>query len=357
MRIGIIIISICALQSCRKEIVHVPGITSSDGEDDTTQTGTSSSWTAVTSETGLDLLSIEVFNNEIYVGGNFELFADSLEGFVKLNSQGQVVQAAPGNWYFGGVTDMEVINNELYVSGAFSYFNLPQLISAYSFFKMDAGGIISEVEITTEAFDNIRDITEFNGGIVVSGYFTPDTDNSFVTGNVDFLQNEVPQGLAVLDAHVYQTVVHEGVLFAVGNEIILKKWDGAAWNDEIYYQPHWQDEVYALASFESELYILGNFQNGVLLKKMDAGGVWSNVSDITSLGTPSFMDDIVVVDGKLYVLGSGMQLDGVLSSNVISFDGVEWTAIGNMTSSARDMTSKDGKLVLATDNGVYEIDK
>jgi hypothetical protein len=137
--------------------------------------------------------------------------------------------------------------------------------------------------------------------------------------------------------------VYVGLSFgsAIGNEPIdgrIARWDGERWislGDKLTSTPS------ALYAVGEELYVAGSFES-IAGKNIAGVAKWSNVTgQWTAIGTgvgpitnPGVTDspeanDIVVVNGVVYIAGEFERVDGVEIYNVAKFENGTWSAVGN----------------------------
>jgi hypothetical protein len=149
------------------------------------------------------------------------------------------------------------------------------------------------------ADDNVYAFEEFNGQLIIGGAF-------------DSVDGKPANHLARWDGHEWHR---------------LGKGLGA--NDE-------ENEVAvgALCKYKDALYAGGNFigpQGAGLdvIAKWD-GKTWSSVGGgLKRLGPEYSVISLTVNNGKLYVSGVGLSLDGKTPRNILTWDGMKWDTVGS----------------------------
>ena len=352
----ILFLPIVGLISCRKKIDHQLGSTTTvenyDPSSGGVGGGSTNGCTLISSSEILLVDALQVFNNELYVGGEFENNAGTVKHFGKLNAQNQLIPAVSGSVGRFGVYDLEVVNNELIIGGSISY--IEGVNVSYNSIRMDASGSVSDIDFCAQIFEYINDINVFNGGILFSGNFDPANPNSVTTSNVDLLQSFSSVGMSSTSGTIRSSAVHQGILYIAGEDDGLLEWTGSFWSDVSYTGEHWTDEIFSVVSYNSELYVAGKFYGGAILKKQNSSGVWEDIAGVSQIGSMGARSKLKVVNNQLYFCSNALMLDGTTASSLLLLNGVDWESIGLLTAEVRDIEYFNGKLYIATNNGLYE---
>jgi hypothetical protein len=345
----------CVLSiSCRKEIPHLVGNTFVNNG---AVIENPADWVQFTDKAMLDINVMEVFNGELYIGGEFHYESDSIIYIAKINSNGDVIRAINASFNFTGIYDLAVIDNYLYLVGDFSFWNY-EIISGRSIIRIDEDGVPEAIDLFDSWSHSIRDILEYNGDILISGYFDSGDGPSIISKNVELLVDHIPTGMADLPSTVNQMHIHNEDLYVIGtSDVLLQKWTGSGWNLVEYNEDSYWDETYAVQSYQNELYLLGNFSSNTILKKMKVDGTWEDIEVVNSLGGVSISSGFEIINDELYVYGESFTMNGEQASNVIKWNGSSWFNVGQLSASVTDLILFNEKIYAATNTGIYEIEQ
>jgi hypothetical protein len=266
-----------------------------------------SNWTSVgsgisTINTGTVtfIRTMMVYNNELYVGGSFNLAGGvNVNGLAKWNGTTWSAVGSsligPGGTAF--VSSLEILNNELYVGGMFTY----------------AGAL------------SVNNIAKWNG----SNWFALGTGVNYSTSS--------PFSVIVIKAHNNEIYISVGNFSAGGvNANNIAKWDG---NNLATLGTGLNNAGYALASYNNELYVGGAFTsaggiNASGIAKWD-GTNWSAVDNgIANATNPSPSINCLAVHGSnLYAGGNFNNIGTGAIDNIARLNGT-WQPVGSGTNGA-----------------------
>jgi hypothetical protein len=155
---------------------------------------------------------------------------------------------------------------------------------------------------------------------------------------------------------MYHGELYAGGLFfdSLGGDANIAKFNGSYWSivgDGIH---GFMDQVGDMEVYQDELYIAGDFKvssgnlsNGILrwdgttLKDV-GGGITTNLAY-------NMIEDIVVMDNKLYAGGHFEEIGSVPANDIASWDGTNWCGFSNANNpSVSCLTSMNHELYLAT---------
>ena len=191
--ITLVAVIVFGLVSCRKKIDHEIGVhvytddqSSSFGGG--SGGGTSYTWGQITSSEIVDVMSLQEFNGELYVGGLFENTAGDVEGLAKLDASDNLIHSGT-NGFFGiyGVYDLHVHNNELIIGGGFTYYNLG--FYPEDLVRMNSSATISDIPFSESIAHSVRNIMDYNGDLLITGDFELSATNWVSTANVELLSS------------------------------------------------------------------------------------------------------------------------------------------------------------------------
>lgn len=328
--------------SCRKKIDHVPA-----SSDPVTR------WRMVTN-VGNTISSIEVFNNELYVAGltygqNYYIpilqkigtnlrLKDFHYGFFS-----KVYTA--GSWEDPHIYDLYATSDKLYIGGNFKF----NINNATSLMCYNLNGSFNAIPLLTSGNYYVSSFCDFESALIVGGYFT--TNDPLVhTANTERLQNDLPIGLGSFPDIVVSMTIHQDELFAIGKNRTLGKWNGSQWVVIGYSNPDNSDNLWDLCSFNNELYLAGKFDGGLGLKKLNALGIWEDVTEFISY----YSSKLKVIDNKLYLYGSNIYFNGKNTSNIFSYNGSKWEPIGETgNTTVSGLVKFNGKLMCSIGSRIY----
>lgn len=356
--IGLLIVYVALLCSCRKEIEHIPGenykeFKIEDTIKDPTDLFSGLSWSLMSKLGKGNFRAIKSFNRELYIGGVFDLGSD-MKGLVKVDEKGDVIKVFNNDRYSNKVNDLFVNGDRLYIGGDF--WHKPSLFkSFYDFMAIDDKNNEIEIPLFSISWSFIKKIDSYDNGIVILGDFKPGSGNKVESENVDLIKNNKAIGMPGFPEEAYSSTVYNNELHVIGEHDNLMKWNEGQWKKIDYYSSRYSDKLRGIASYEAKLYLLGNFFKGGNLQVMEGDGSWSLMENVSVIGDLGEFSGIKVIDELLFIYGSGITLDGNLTSNVICFDGKKWRNVGGIKESVQDITMFNGKYIIATKKGVYEL--
>jgi hypothetical protein len=297
-------------------------------------------WSYIDTVNGL-ILSIIIFNHELYVGGMFS----------GVNSQNMpyLVKWSGNEWVHAGgnideyVMNMKVINNELYVMGKFNQIgNISNCKGIAKFdgtnwstiFNFPGNEDINEITA-------VSDITFYNGEIYIGGNFERPTDTITdlavykngawqKVGATDYLRGGFN---AVNSMEVYDNELYVGgmILKNQGNVgYLLQKWNGQNWSEvglglkDNNFSTNALLDVRKLLLHENKLIALGGFcYAGNLFNKSIAlwdGIKWCGNSYNTNINHP--LDIALFFNDTLYV--NAFSIDNNTLNKLAKWDGTNY---------------------------------
>lgn len=347
--------------ACRKKINHEEGIHTNVNLPDESNNPTGgnggstpvNSWNKITSDEIVDVYTLEEFNGELYVGGIFEDNSGDVKEFAKLDASDNLID--PGfTGFFGlyGVYDLHTFNNELIIGGNFTYYNL----GAYpeDLVRMNTAGVILDIPFTESIGHSVRNISTYNGNILLCGDFQNNGTNAVTTNNVELLNNYTTIGMADLSGTIFGSAEFDNSLYVCGPDDKLQAWNGSNWNQINYINEYWSDDVYDVCVYDGHLYMLGSFNGGITLKKMDTNNNWENITEVGQIGTMTAYGGMKVIDNELYVFDGNLNINNGASTGIIKFNGTSWSNVGTMNDDVHDVIKFNGNLYIATEYGIYK---
>ena len=267
-----------------------------------------SNWSNLGITCNYSIICMEVYNNELYVGGWFTSFNGiSANRIIKYNGTtwqtvGNGVNVENG--IIGGVEKMIVYQNKLIAIGGFIHAGTIQAshIASWDGNIWDSlGSGINKLASTPSmcVFNNelyVFSLIDSAGGIPVHNAAKWDGSN----------WSQVGTGISYwpVSSTVYDSSIYVGLnITTCYNHSLIVRWDGTNWsNDEQDLSHHGWHYVSALTSFNSVLYATGMFDtlNGVSVNnvvKLDS--TWIPV-DSGVMGSGQFF---TVLDSELYMTG------------------------------------------------------
>jgi hypothetical protein len=340
------------LVSCRKKIDHVVGNTTEiiegNGLTDPTY-----DWERVSEEGMIEFHTLQLFNNELYVGGQFVDTTNNFKFIGKLDQNGQWMQALPINLNGNGVYDMEVLNNELIIGGNFYS---GSITGNADLIRMDLSGTVNDIPFSNSNSSRVNCIYKNLNNLYVGGYFSPSTTNAIVTKNVEKLVNFTPVGTADAANEVFNLSQRNGGILACGASNKLMGWNGGStWTEQSYLNKTLNDKVVASFTENLDLYLLGNFSYTMLtLKVMDSFGTWQNMPEISHAGNISQYSKMKKIDQDLFLFGKGFAENGGTVSSVLRLVGSNWYSFCDVQYEVRDIEFFNGYYYIATNYGLYK---
>lgn len=247
---------------------------------------------------GVPLSEIVRFQDKIYVGGGATLF--TVGDSVWTRGIGVWDGVAWDSIHVGlvdefgqpsGVTELEIINDELYVGSSFLFIN--GTTQANGLAKFDGNNWTAVHDFPQwggTSVNVVRHIAEYNGEIYVAGQLT--------------------------DAYPYDTMYN------------ICRFNGSEWEQLGEGIGGGFSEVLGMEIYQGKLYVYGSFsKNDRPLNPGNRiavwnGAYWEQVVDIQ--GSYAYVNDMVVHNNEIYVVGSFEYVNGYPASNFAKFDGVDW---------------------------------
>lgn len=339
------------LISCRKEIQHTEGITTEIIKDSGGETPTTG-WIKVSGDGMTEFHSLQVFNNELYVGGAFEDTTNNFSFLGKLDANGNVVRALSQNFIGNGIYDLEVFNNELIIGGNFFYGSLN---TNADLIRMNASGTITDIPFSNSSGSTVRCIFPSNSDLYIGGKFSASSSNSIISSNIEKLVNYTPVGMANLSNEVYAISKINTAILVCGPSIGVKNWNGSNWSAFSYPNFSNFDEIYSMSSGMSEFYLLGNFSYGLYTLKMkDTFGNWFNVDEVKHTGKLSNYTKVKEIGQDLFLFGKGFSINGGPVSSIVKLSGSDWYVFSDLQYEVRDMVFFNGYYYIATNYGLFK---
>lgn len=342
MRVVLYILGVVAIlsTSCRKKIVH-----------ELTDSGEWKNYLGVYEP----CTKLCVYNGEIYIGRNFLPSPNPKECLVKLSPNGTLLDVTPGTFGLTGsplnVHDMLVFNNQLYICGDFEYSD--GAASSVDFLAFNGSSVQPVLFSDITQPNAINDLYIDGNDLLIGGSFFTTGNPYIVTGGTDKLSNGVAVGLA--DRAVCSQFAYvQNNLYAVGSASEpVTRLDGSSWT-EIPYPGSFGgvQEITQCVSFNNELFVAG-VMDTINLKKYDpANGIWTDFGPEQFSGTCAGFE---IIGGMLYAYGKDLSVSGTAGpySSVVRYNGVTWELVGEIAFNVTDLVVYDGKILAATESGIF----
>lgn len=354
MRTNILIITclfLLGLSGCRDAILHEIGVEKVNNTNSATSNGT---WQKVANTPDL-VKCLEVYNNIMWVGGEFENAALGYEMIARFDGTA-FSNAFGGDFLYGGIYELDLIDTKLWIGGDYTYWDWPTVHGNLMYIQ---NNYFYGVNFDEGCCRQINDVEKVDNQILVAGRFT-NSQSDIQTNHLERIVGLNAIGYpttGVLD-ELDAIKEFDGDLYAVGdNEItsgvnMLAKWDGITWSDDGVTKPTaWSNYGHSLEVFKGDLYWSGKMNYGTSSMKKKSNGVWSDISPINIVGTVK--SKLVVTNNKLCLVGGGIGFNGSYTSNVLELNGTTWGQVGQMTLNVNDIEFFNGELYCATDDGLY----
>jgi len=228
--------------------------------------------------------SFQLFNSKLIIGGHFNLIG---------NYSAQNIVAWDGNSWSSlstgvnnDVSDMTVFNNELIVSGSFYIAggNTIYDLAKWDDTSWDTVGITFPV-----ISGSIYSLGEFNSNLYIGGNFICDSSNCItrLQGNQ---WRSVGDGLVEILPHL--------------------------------------NPINSLLAYKDKLYIGGQF--GLFMPGIQFLATWNDTTfEEVGGGLDGFVNDMVVFNDTLYVVGAFNNAGGQSCNNIAKWDGINWCSLGS----------------------------
>lgn len=294
-------------------------------------------WSAVGNGVNGRVSCFEIYNDELYVGGQFDVPGTNMNiGLMKWN--GVLFDTLPGTYLLGSfrVEAMEVYNNELYVGGGFCTGCSPVASAFENIAKWDGSSFTS---VGTGCSSVVYSMRVFNGNLYVGGDMGlagGDTVNHIARWNGN-QWSPVANGIA-LNARVFELEVYNNELYAAGNfnftdinTMCIARWNETTWNEVgIGGIP---GVVYSLGIYNNELYAGGPYftqAGGVAVNQIAKwnGITWSQVG--TGIGNNvGHLYSLIEYHDELYAGGEFSIMDGDSINSIARYNGSTWNSVGS----------------------------
>ncbi|MEN8731358.1 MAG: hypothetical protein ABF321_02165 [Bacteroidia bacterium] len=337
-----------SLTSCKKEskVLFDEDLTQNESLDTVPIIG--SKWTTITTENFQfkDLIS---YDNELILA---------------------YLHGSNGRYGYSGTYNGITLNHQFGISGggsAFDKFKVTQgdlygvgLIGSHGAWKYISGSKGENWETFAKDWQNFRDIEIFNGKtIVVTGlspYIKVKEGASFVAMGDSFNRS------------VGEILVHQNELYAFGSFTkigdrdikYIAKWDGKMWQplgDGV--SDNLSGPVNDACIFKDEIVVCGNFYDAgpVVANKIAKwdGNKWTGLdSDLGSFGTG--INCLKPYGEQLIVGGLFEKIDGVYSTNIITWENGEWKELAEGVSEAiYNIEVHNGRLFVIQGYGLNQV--
>jgi hypothetical protein len=209
--------------------------------------------------------TLTVYNDELYVGGQFEKAGDvNATNIAKWNG---TEWSAVGNITGGAVRELVVYNQNLIAGGAFNTINGTGIarIASYNGSNWSVLGAVNELELKSTGI--VRHMAVYKDVLYISGDFSSnnETVSELITWNGigfdDFgrafsLYQNVIRELAVIDGILYIGGTFRNVVGSRANNVL--QWNGESWR---IMKEGTSGSVLSIESFGSEIYLGGEFDS------------------------------------------------------------------------------------------------
>ena len=317
--------------------------TSTDGSDTIIKNNYSTTVTQQWSSlgTGMDgsdggtVFTLEVYQNELYAGGYFDIAdGDSAIKIARWDGTNWYALGAgmiDTNWWTANtamVEALEVYNNELYVGGTFTSAGDT---SAFHIARWD-GSNWSAVGSGLPGSWGVYELVVFNSELYVGVY------DSIMKWDGTNWSKAATTNHSILALYVYNNELYAAGQFDTINGMAARiaRFDGTTWYPFVSeLTPFNTSSVSAIIGYDSMLYIGGGFDsvdgvNANSIARWD--GVNWNPVDSGVGGSPNIVDYLTVWNDKLIVGGWFSTAGGNIVNNIASWDGSSWMSLGSGTS-------------------------
>ena len=287
------------------------------------------SWSAIGSGTDASVLTLSVYNGELYAGGDF-ITAGGINANYTAKWNG-TNWSALGSGTNNSVLALAVYNGELYVGGTFTSAGG---VSANHIAKWNGtnwsavGSGVDETVYTLAVYNNEL----YAGGFFITAGGTSANRTAKWNGtNWSALGSGTSASVRALS--VYNGELYAGGAFTTAGGVSanrMAKWNGTNWSAM---SSGVGDTVYTLAVYNGELYAGGSFTTASAMSA-NYTAKW-NGTDWSALG--SGMDysvySLAVYNGELYVGGQFISAGGMSANYTAKWNGTNWSALSSETDS------------------------
>lgn len=279
-------------------------------------------WTTVTTFNSA-ARSLELFNNDLVIAGYFIerdgntcYYSTAYDGNAFNDHSTDVTGSS-------GISQLEVFNNELFGAGSIFF-----------------GGATGVLKWTGTTWISDGFFTDSHAAIFADG-------NDLYVGSYSGIVSKKTgagsyTGLPLLDGgsgKINAITKHNGAIIVGGNFNTysgtslnnIASWDGTSWQPV---GPGFNTSVQCFETFNGELYAGGfistvagttTFVEGIA--RWD-GANWSRVGNSFMGSGTNGIRDMLVYNGKLYVVGSFTQIGGISAQAIACWDGTSWQNVG-----------------------------
>jgi hypothetical protein len=304
-----------------------------------TFTAKAQTWSPVANGTNGDVYALGVYNNSLYIGGNFtELMGltDTITSPMFAKFDGTNFDNTPLHfWDGGGITNFYNYNNDFFIAGDFSCPNNVSNVLVYKDHQLETS------LYTLNA--NVDALVDFNGTLYAGGGFHS-TDSSSVNYIAQWNSSTnkwVAVGSDLTNGEVRALAVFNGSLYAAGDFTVIggvianyiARWDGTNWNPVGL---GLIGSVYALKVYNNMLYAGGQFvlqgtDSVNHIAALDMSNNWHTVGT-NGIGSSDALADVrcfEVYGSELYIGGYFSIANGDVGNSIVRWNGTNFDPIGN----------------------------
>src|ERR1035437_6911778 len=296
-----------------------------------TFTAKAQTWSPVANGTNGDVYALGVYNNSLYIGGNFtELMGltDTITSPMFAKFDGTNFDNTPLHfWDGGGITNFYNYNNDFFIAGDFSCPNNVSNVLVYKDHQLETS------LYTLNA--NVDALVDFNGTLYAGGGFHS-TDSSSVNYIAQWNSSTnkwVAVGSDLTNGEVRALAVFNGSLYAAGDFTVIggvianyiARWDGTNWNPVGL---GLIGSVYALKVYNNMLYAGGQFvlqgtDSVNHIAALDMSNNWHTVGT-NGIGSSDALADVrcfEVYGSELYIGGYFSIANGDVGNSIVRWNG------------------------------------
>lgn len=287
-----------ALTACRKKIDHEPGVESAFDP----------FWTKVGNSYGLPAVAhaVEVFNGELYVGGVGANISgtNTYRCLSKIDANGVVTEVLnPGlsESYSGSnvsatVYDLQVFENELYVGGAFKFGVQGQF--DYSFFKLDVNNTPISMGFTSATWA-VKSFFLMNNSLMIFGS---------IAGSVQQYSNGTLSQFA--DVPWFNArgagVAGNEIVLVRNNSTMARATASSTWTSYNMNLTTSSVYLYSFAKFGDAEYFTAEYSRVIKHDLITDDWSYMVMPNTYSSSSSGFFPQLKELDGELYVLARGI---------------------------------------------------
>lgn len=280
-------------------------------------------WVQVGDSANSNINVMEVYNNELFFGGNLTRF-NGLVTYNTMRYNGSTFSMQSTLIGGTGFNCLEVYDGELYGGGAMAQSGLVGT-------ALWNGSTWQSGPVSTNNTVNVNAMLAWNNLLIMGGSFTIPT-NHIVQYN-----GTTSQAMgAGFDNNVNSLASYNGDLYASGGMTMsgstnlnnIAKWNGTAWVDVGGGVDNFCSELVAHNGF---LYAVGSFTTagGVSASRIARwnGSAWAPVGGGITAGLGGGTSTLESTAAGLVVGGRGMSAGAVTNANALLFDGTTWSEL------------------------------